>query len=96
MKYLQDLQAVAQGFRAPVRHVQIRPDRSVGLYKSLRGDPKKHDSLRERIKSCRKALRLNVLDATARANLKYYQTELALRLSGKPTEDFQAPPWPAS
>jgi len=89
MRYLNDLQAVAQGYRAPVRHVQIREDRSVGLYKSLRQDSKKHDSLKERIKHYRRVLKGNPLNASARASLAHYVTEYDNRLAGNPTEGFE-------
>lgn len=93
MKYLQALQAVARGYRGTTRHVQIRKDRSVGLYKSLRVDPKKHDCLGERLRRIEKLvladLKANVVNKDLIAKCLTYRNEYNNRLAGNPTEGFE-------
>jgi len=90
VRYLEALQRVAAGYREPIRHVRADNDRSVGLYPIFRKDKKKkHDSLKERCKHFRRVLRGNPLNASARASLNFYQTELDARRAGNPTEGFE-------
>ena len=85
--------ALARGWRAPrtqfiVAELQgtMPSYRVMPIYDHMKKDPVKHDSLKERIKGLKRRLRGNPLDATARANLQTYQTELDLRRSGNPTD----------
>jgi len=88
-RYLEAIQRVASGYRAPKRSVRIREDRSITLYKSLGQPRKSHDSLKERVKHYRRVLRGNPLNASARSQLSRYVEELDNRRAGNPTEGFE-------
>ena len=83
-RYLEAIQRVASGYRAPKRSVRIREDRSITLYKGLGQERPKHDSLRERITLLKRAGAQRNADRIA-----VLQTELDARRAGNPTEGFE-------
>jgi len=87
-RYLEAIQRVASGYRAPKRSVRIREDRSITLYKSMGQPRKSHDSLRERIKGMKRLLAI-ADDGYFASKLARYEAELQARRAGNPTEGFK-------